>query len=264
MSSKVGMELTRLRVVVLILLALSATSFLLHYHTRPVIAVIRVEGSIEDFYAYPDLAKQAMRDDKIKAVVLVVDSYGGTVDACFQAEQSFRELNARKPVVVSMGQYATSGAYLISSASSYIYAYEYTTTGGLGVIAVWVSYENYLAKEGIKYYVWKSGEMKDIGAPWRGPTEEENRKLQELVDEYMEKLLRIIDNNRRRDNRPLLKNLDELKKGEVYYGEDAIAYGLVDELGDFKDAERKAATLSGLKEGEYRVVELKPRTRPAS
>jgi protease-4 len=180
---------------------------------------------------------------------LAVDSPGGTVQACFQAEQAFRDLREKKPVVVSMGEQATSGAYLISSAANYIYAYDYTATGGLGVIAVWVSYENYLEKEGIKYYVWKTGEMKDLGAEYRGPTEEENRYLQELVENYMSELLSRI-----RANRPRIQGVEELEEGTVYYGKDALNYGLVDGLGDLEDAERKAASLAGLK--EYKLVTL--------
>jgi protease-4 len=243
------MELTVPRILALLFLSLSVLCFLGYYQSLPKIALIHLKGPIENFYTYNELAKTALRDGSIKAVILVVDSPGGTVQACFQAEQAFRNLREKKPVVVSMGEQATSGAYLISSAASYIFAYDYTATGGLGVIAVWVSYENYLEKEGIKYYVWKSGGMKDLGAEYRGPTEEENRYLQELVDNYMNELLDRITSNR-----PQIKRVQELREGAVYYGKDALDYGLVDKLGDLEEAERKAASLAGLK--EYKLVTL--------
>ncbi len=243
------MELTVPKILAILFLSLSVLCFLGYYQSLPKIAVIWVKGPIENFYTYNELAKTALRESSIKAVILAVDSPGGTVQACFQAEQAFRELREKKPVVVSMGEQATSGAYLVSSAANYIYAYDYTATGGLGVIAVWVSYENYLEKEGIKYYVWKSGGMKDLGAQYRGPTEEENRYLQELVDNYMSELLSRI-----RANRPQIRGVENLKEGTVYYGKDALSYGLVDGLGDLEDAERKAASLAGLK--EYKLVTL--------
>lgn len=120
------------------------------YITR--IGVIRVSGSIDDF-AYANQAYDALSDPNIKAVIVVVDSPGGTVQACFEAEAAFRELNREKPVVVTMKEYAASGAYLISTASDYIFARSATVTAGLGVIAIWVSYENKLKTEGIDYYV---------------------------------------------------------------------------------------------------------------
>lgn len=245
------MELRPLYALILALFAVAGGCFYYYHASMPKIALIRVEGAIENFYKYTDLAHKALEDDSIKAVVLFIDSPGGTVQACFQTERAFRELNQHKPVVVSLGQYATSGAYLLASASSYIYAYDYTATGGLGVIAIWVSYENYYKERGIKWYVWKSGEMKDIGAEYRGPTPEENEYLQELVDAYMDELM-----NRILMNRPGILDLENLRKGEVYFGIDALDKGLIDEIGSLKDAEEKAAALADLKKGEYRVVSL--------
>jgi protease-4 len=243
------MELTKAGILALFFLSISVFCFGWYYYSLPKIAVIKVEGSIENFYTYNNLTKAVMRDDSIKAVILVIDSPGGTVQACFQAEQAVKQLRAKKPVVVSMGQQATSGAYLVSSAANYIYAYDYTLTGGLGVIAIWVSYENYLQKEGITYYVWKSGGMKDLGAEYRGPTEEENQYLQELVDNIMDELL-----NRITTNRPQIRETDRLREGMTFYGKDAKNYGLIDEIGDFEAAERKAASLAGLK--DYKLVTL--------
>ena len=241
--------LTKTRAIALLFLCASILCFGWYYYSLPKIAVIRIEGSIENFYTYNELTKTALKDDSIKAVIVVIDSPGGTVQACFQAEQALKQLREKKPVVVLMGSYATSGAYLVSSAADYIYAYDYTVTGGLGVIAVWVSFENYFQKEGITYYVWKSGGMKDIGAPYRGPTEEENQYLQEFVDNLMNELLDKI-----LANRPQIQNITELREGVIYYGKEAKNYGLVDEIGDFEDAERKAASLANIK--DYKLVTL--------
>jgi len=219
------------------------------YTTR--IGVIRVSGSIDNF-TYADQAKAALRDSRIKAVVVVVDSPGGTVQACFETETAFRELNGEKPVVVTMDQYAASGAYLISTASDYTFARSTTVTAGLGVIAIWVSYENKLEEEGIRYYRWTTGEMKDMGAGYRGPTAEENAYLQELVENMLNEVMAHI-----KTNRPQVGDtIDELRDGSTIYGIEALERKLVDGLGDYEDAERKAAELAGLEEGSYTVVEL--------
>ena len=236
-------------VVLLILAALFyAGDWYSKYTTR--IGVISVSGSIEDF-RYADQAYDALRDPSIKAVVVVVDSPGGTVQASFETEAALRELNMEKPVVVTMGGYAASGAYLVSTASDYIFARSATETAGLGVVAVWVSYENKWKGEGIEYYRWTSGEMKDLWAPYRSPTPEESAELQSLVDDLMNEVIARI-----RINRPQIVNIDELKDGSTIWGYEALPYKLVDEIGDYEDALRKAADLAGLKKGGYTVVGL--------
>jgi protease-4 len=217
------------------------------YSTR--IGVIRVEGEVKDF-RYVDQIKAALEDSRVRAIVVEVNSPGGTVAACFETEEQLSELNDNKIVVVSMGQYGASGAYLISSASDYIFARRQTITAGLGVIAVWVSYENKFKKEGIKYYVWRSGEAKDEFAPWRAPTEEENARIQKLVNDLMDELIRRIQSHR------MIKNIDNLRDGLTLYGWEALGYNLIDEIGDYEDAVEKAAELAGLSKGEYLIVDM--------
>ncbi|MCS7131124.1 MAG: signal peptide peptidase SppA [Hadesarchaea archaeon] len=217
------------------------------YSTR--IGVIRIDGEVIDF-SYADQIENALKDPRIRAVVVVIDSPGGTVEACFETEERLSKLRAEKPVVVTMGQYAASGAYLIASASDYIFARNQTVTAGLGVIAVWISYENKFQKEGIEYFVWRSGEAKDEFAPWRAPTPEENERIQRLVDDLMEELI-----DRIKKNRPKAE-LEDLMDGSTVYGWEALKYNLIDEIGNYESALRKAAELANLKEGEYIVAEV--------
>lgn len=220
------------------------------YRASPTkIAVIHIRGEINDF-GYADLARDALGDPTVKAVILDVDSSGGSVQACFETERALRMLNENKPVIVAMGEYATSGAYLVSTASDYIFARSATITGGLGVMAIWVSYENWLEKEGIRYYRWVTGPMKDLGAWYRSPTPEENEYLQELVENLLDEVVKRI-----KRNRPQLENvIDSLTDGSTLYGVDALALKLVDEIGSFDDAVKKAEELTGLCKGKYRLV----------
>jgi protease-4 len=235
-------------VVLLLLLSAFFASFE-YYGGRNRVAVIRIEGEVEDF-SYADLLYRALKSPEVKAVVVEVNSPGGTVQACFETEYALHQLSLEKPVVVTMKEYATSGAYLFSSASRYIFARSTTLTAGLGVIAIWVSYENWLEKEGIRYYRWCTGELKDLGAPYRGPTEEENRYLQSLVENLLRESM-----DRIRRNRPQLENvLEILKDGSTVYGTEALEMGLVDSLGTFEDAVKKARELAGLEDGGYRLV----------
>lgn len=217
------------------------------YSTR--VGVVRIEDEVTDF-SYADQIKDALKDPRIRAVVVVVNSPGGTVQACFETEERLVELKAKKPVVVTMDQYGASGAYLIASASDYIFARSQTITAGLGVIAVWVSYENKFEREGIEYFVWRSGEAKDEFAPWRAPTQEENDRIQKLVNDLMNELIYRVQRNRAK------VNVDNLRDGSTVYGWEALRYNLIDEIGDYDSAVRKAAELAGLKEGEYLTVDM--------
>lgn len=232
--------------LLLLSLVFSALDF---WGQRDKIAVVEIGGEVMDF-SYADLLYEALKDPSVKAVVVEVNSPGGTVQACFETETAMRQLALEKPVVVTMKEYATSGAYLLSSAARYLFARSTTLTAGLGVIAIWVSYENWLEKEGIRYYRWSTGQLKDLGAEYRSPTPEENRYLQSLVENLLEEVMSRI-----KRNRPRLENvLESLKDGSTVYGTQALHMGLVDNLGTFRDAVEKAEELAGLK--KYRLVYL--------
>lgn len=228
---------------------------------KPRIAVIRVDGVIWDT-RYEDLAYEAMRDPCIKAVVIEIDSVGGGKDACFGTELAFRELSQVKPVVVTMKDYAASGAYLVSSPADYIFARGGTITASLGVYARWVCLENKWKEEGYEFFVWKSGVAKDAFASYRRPTEEENKYLDDLIKNTMDNLINRIKNNRPQ----VVDEIENLEEGYFFKssgtgvewsisGEEALELQLVDEIGDSEDAIQKAAELAGLK--TYTIVELK-------
>lgn len=219
------------------------------------IGVIGIEGDITDFSEYTEQIKTAMDDSAIKAVVLKVDSPGGTVLACFEVEEYIEKLTEEKPVVATLGDLAASGAYYVICPADYIYAHKNTLTGGLGIISVWVDLSEWYERERIKIWVWKTGKYKDMGASWREPTAEENKMIEDMINAYLETMLSDIYEYR--SEKGLTKGaLDAVADGSIWDGSMAKEMLFVDDIGDYSDALEKARELAGLTPGKYLVVNL--------
>lgn len=219
--------------------------------SKPKIGVLEINGTIRGF-EYANLAEKARKDSSIKAVVLRINSPGGGVTGSFQTESSVSKLTDKKPVVASLQELAASGAYVVASAADNIYAYEHTITAGLGVIAMWVSYADYFENKGIDYYIWKTGQQKDMFEPWRKPTENEKQYIQNLVESFEKSLFNRITNNR-----PETKSyVENISDGLTRYGTRALELNLIDNIGTYNDAVDKAADAAGLEKGEYKKVDL--------
>lgn len=187
--------------------------------------------------------RQATNDQRVRAVVLRVDSPGGGVVASSEIHAALRKLQAAgKTLVVSMGSTAASGGYYISAPADRIYANPDTLTGSLGVILSTLNYEEAFERLGLENYVYKSGELKDIGSGTRQPTDEERAVLQSIVDEAFEGFVRVIVEGRGMDE----ARVRELADGRVYTGSQAQRLGLVDELGNLDEAIAGARELAGL------------------
>lgn len=243
-------------IVVTVILIIGGTLFayFLFFEAPPKIGVINVSDSISGF-EYARLARKARKDTSIEAVVLKVNSRGGTVTGTFQAETSLSRLGGKKPLVASLQEQATSGAYVVASASDYIYAWDQTITAGLGVIATWVSYEDYYENMGIDYFVWKSGEQKDMFAPWRKPTPEENDYIEALVENFANQLYMRVKTNRPET----MGYIDNIRDGKTLYGNapnqpDALDFYLIDNIGGMDEAVEKAAEMANL--DKYQKVNL--------
>lgn len=187
--------------------------------------------------------RQATADSRVKAVVLRVDSPGGGVVASSELHAELLELKAAgKPLVVSMGSTAASGGYYISAPADRIYANPDTLTGSLGVILSTLNYEEAFDRLGLQSFVYKSGELKDIGSPTRQPTDEERAVLQSIVDEAYDGFVRVIVEGRGLPE----EQVRALADGRVYTGSQAQELGLVDELGNLDQAIVGAKELASL------------------
>ncbi len=187
--------------------------------------------------------EQAAADQRIRAVVLRINSPGGGVVASNEIHAAllkFRETG--KPLIASMGTTAASGGYYIATAAEKIYANPDTFTGSLGVIISLLNYEETLEKVGVQQLVFKSGDLKDIGSPARELTAEERQVLQAIVDQAYAGFVDVIVEGR---NLPRDRVL-ELADGRIYTGLQAQELGLVDELGNRDDAIAEAKNLAGL------------------
>lgn len=189
--------------------------------------------------------RTAAADSRVKAVVLRVDSPGGSVVASNEMYIELLKLrDSGKHVVVSMGTVAASGGYYISMAGEKIYANPDTLTGSLGVIVSILNYDEAFDRLGLEEYVYKSGDFKDIGSPVRPPRPEEEAIWMALVDEAYQGFVDVIVDGRGMARDDVLRVAD----GRVYTGRQALSLGLIDELGNLEDAIEGAKTLAGLED----------------
>jgi protease-4 len=198
--------------------------------------------------------EKAKDDDRVKAVVLRIDSPGGGVTASDEIYQEIvRFRRERKiPVVAALGDLAASGGYYVACAADRIVAHPTTVTGSIGVILVNLNIEGLLGKIGVRNETYKAGEHKDILSPLRAATPEERRIVQSILDSLHARFIAIV-----REGRPRLDvaRLPELTDGRIFDATQALGAGLVDEVGDLHaaiDAAKAAAHVDEARIVSYR------------
>jgi protease-4 len=199
------------------------------------------------------LINMAARDSQVKAIVLRVNSPGGSVIGSDEIYHALKE--SGKPVVAVMGELAASGGYYVSMAAEHIVAHPDTLTGSIGVISEFTNIQGLYDKLGIKTTVVKSGENKDFGNPSSPFTEQDQKLWQAVIDETYESFVNIIAGNRGMT----VAEVKQLADGRVYTGRQALAVKLVDQLGYQQDAIDEAAARGGIT-GTPRVIEYRRQT----
>jgi protease-4 len=194
------------------------------------------------------LLRRALSDDSVKAVVLRVDSPGGSVFASEVIANEIEALRAAgKTVVASMGSVAASGGYWISVVADRVIASPATVTGSIGVFGMFPTYQRSLEAVGIT--------TDGVGTtPWAGQLRPDREMsdpvkhlFQAMINDTYDDFISGVADRREMD----IKDVDQVAQGQVWTGQDALLNGLVDELGNFEDSVRIAAELAGLEEGEY-------------
>lgn len=190
--------------------------------------------------------KDLMDDDDVKAVVIRVNSGGGDAFASEQIWHQVMELKKKKPVVVSMGGYAASGAYYMSAPASWIVAQPTTLTGSIGIFAVFPDMSGLVTQKlGVKFDEVKTNRNSTFGNLMARPfNEEETAVMQQYVNRGYQLFRKRVADGRRLP----VESVEKIAQGRVWLGADAIGLKLVDQLGGLNDAVAKAAKLAKLDE----------------
>ena len=190
--------------------------------------------------------KDLMDDDDVKAVVIRVNSGGGDAFASEQIWHQVMELKKKKPVVVSMGGYAASGAYYMSAPASWIVAQPTTLTGSIGIFAVFPDMSGLVTQKlGVKFDEVKTNRNSTFGNLMARPfNEEETAIMQQYVNRGYQLFRKRVADGRRLP----VESVEKIAQGRVWLGADAIGLKLVDQLGGLNDAVAKAAKLAKLSE----------------
>jgi protease-4 len=203
---------------------------------------------------------KAADDKKVKAVILKINSPGGTVtasDVIYHELRAFREKH-KIPVIASIMDVGASGGYYVAAAADKIVAHPSSVTGSLGVIMLTINAKGLLEKVGVETAAITSGTRKDMGSPFRAMTDDERGIFQAVVDSYYNRFLAVIKDSRRNLSGEEVRKLAD---GRIYTGEQAKAHGLVDSIGYLDDAIELAKRQAGLtdarvvvyrKSGEYK------------
>jgi protease-4 len=212
-------------------------------------------------FTRPDRIKEelekATKDDRVRALVLRINSPGGTVsgsDVILHEIKSFKE-EKKIPVVACLTGVATSGGYYVAQAGDVIIAYPTCITGSIGVLAMKLNVKGLLDKVGVDPEMIKSGEWKDFWSPFKPASPEEKRIMQEVTDSFYRGFVEVVANGRKMDTAQARKIAD----GRIFTASQALDLGLVDRVGYLDDAIRLAQEKAGLEEA--RVVRY---NRPGS
>lgn len=196
------------------------------------IAKVSIENIIytdDDFLILLDDLKN---DKNVKAVLVDLNSPGGTIVGSQTIYNKLKSLGENVPIAVSMKEVAASGGYLISLAADRIFCYKGTITGSVGVILQTVNLNNFLEKIGLEPLIVKSGSMKSVPNPFEKVNEEKKKKIISLVDNMAEQFLNLVIQSRNLSK----KEIDLISDGSVFTGAQAKEISLVDEIGDEQDA----------------------------
>ena len=184
--------------------------------------------------------EQARNDDRVRAIVLEIDSPGGEVTASDIIYNWVVKARAKKPVVVYMDSLAASGGYYVACGGKYLMANETSITGSIGVIIQTLNYEQLFNKVGLASVVFKSGKFKDMLNGARQVTPEEREYIQGFVMKTYEKFLGVVASER---NLPADGLRNSVADGRILSGKDALDHKLIDAVGQIEDAFTKAKEL---------------------
>ena len=213
---------------------------------RSSVAIVEIHGVIGNHVKIPEFSRlidSVAGNQRLKALLLDIDSPGGSATGSEVLYRAIRRVAEKKPVYAYVRGMGASGGYYLACAASKVYALPTALVGSIGVIYLRPVLEQLLSKVGVDFSVYKSGEFKDMTGFWRSPTDRESEKFQELINEIFDNFVAVVAEGRSLDE----AKVREIATGEIMTAQKGIGQGLVDEIGDFKDALEAAAEAGGCK-----------------
>ena len=229
-----------------------------HFGGKENVAVLFADGEIVDGFDYADVASDRFvaeidkirKDKTVKAVVLRVNSPGGSVVASEKIRTALKRLMDEKPLVASYGNYAASGGYWISAGAQKIYADATCLTGSIGVFSMIPEFSKTTGKVGVNVVTIGSNKHSDMYSLTRPFDAEETASMQAYVEDIYEKFVGLVAEARSMET----EKVDEIAQGRVWVATDALELGLVDEIGGLREAVNYAASLAGyVNKSDYKV-----------
>ena len=213
---------------------------------RASVAIVEIHGVIGNHVKIPEFSRlidSVAGNQRLKALLLDIDSPGGSATGSEVLYRAIQRVAEEKPVYAYVRGMGASGGYYLACAASKVYALPTALVGSIGVIYLRPVLEQLLSKVGVDFSVYKSGEFKDMTGFWRSPTDRESEKFQELINEIFDNFVTVVAEGRSLDE----AKVREIATGEIMTAQKGIRQGLVDEIGDFKDALEAAAEAGGCK-----------------
>ena len=223
----------------------------LPFRKRAGVAVVDIHGAIGPkirISTYERLFDSIASSKRYRALLLDIDSPGGSAFGSEVLYYSLLRVAAQKPVVAYVRGIGASGAYYLCCAASKVIALPSALVGSIGVIYLRPIMEQLLGKVGVEFSVFKAGRLKDMSGFWRSPTQEEEGKFQDLLTEIYDNFVAVVTSGRSMED----AKVRELATGEIFTAKTGLDLGLVDELGSFHHAVEAAAKLAD-------VPRLRPR-----
>lgn len=216
------------------------------------VGLVRIEGAIFESHEIIKQLEGFRKDDDIKAIIMRINSPGGSAATSQEIFHAVRKAAGEKPVVASMESVAASGGYYVALGATTILANPSTITGSIGVRMEHVMLKDLLNWAKIHVETLKSGKFKDMGSTDRPLTKEERKLLNEILEDIHSQFKEAVLESRNIDR----AQIDKIADGRVFTGREAFALNLVDKMGGYIEAVEMAKVLSGIK-GEAKVVEKK-------
>jgi protease-4 len=254
MDKTKGLQIKKILIGFVLILFLVSAFF--SFSSRDTIAILEIQGIIKNPKIYLQSLKDIKEDSSIKALIVRIDSPGGTVGSSQEIHASLINLSKEIPTVASIVDIGASGGYLIACGTSYIFANPGSITGSIGVISQYYNFSKLIKFLKFDIEIVKSGEMKDISSPTKSLSKEEKEVLSVLVEDIHKQFKESVAKRRGLSN----EEAESVSDGRVFSGKQALNLRLIDELGGLASAIEyieEEIGLSNLDLEYYPIIEKK-------